>query len=112
MKLVLCCLLFAVFCEASPHCPGCGSVPYPSNTGYKTPHPIIHSPQVWSFVSEPHLHPMKIAVNTFKPGTSSGFIFLAPYGFSDDAMYGQPGALILDNEGTPFGFAPCAVPIL
>lgn len=42
----------------SAHCPHCGTTPYPSNTGYVTPDPIIDSPEVWSFVSEPHLHPM------------------------------------------------------
>ncbi len=38
----------------------CGTVPYKSNTGSTTPSPITSSPQVWSFVSEPNLHPMKI----------------------------------------------------
>lgn len=84
----------------------CGTVPYPSNTGFVTPEPITDSPQVWSFVSEPRLHPMKITVNKFEPGTSSGFIFLAPYSFSEDPTYGQAGALILDNEGNPFWFRP------
>ena len=60
----------------------CGTIPYPSNTGYVTPDPIIESPSVWSFVSEPHLHPMKVAVKTYKQGTSPGFIFVAPYAFS------------------------------
>lgn len=94
-----------------PHaCKACGSKPYPTN--YSTPEPIIDSSQVWSFVSEPDLHPMKITVNTFHPGTSPGFIFLAPYGFSSDAMYGQSGSLILDNEGTPFWFRPLHSPNL
>ena len=90
----------------------CGSIPFPSNTGYITPDPIINSSQVWSFVSEPDLHPMKITVNTFQTGTSSGLIFLAPYGFSDDSMNGQPGALILDNEGNPIWFRPLSSPNL
>lgn len=90
----------------------CGSIPYPSNTGYTTPQPIIDSPQVWSFVSEPDLHPMKITVNTYNSGTSPGFIFLAPYGFSADATYGQPGSLIVDNDGNPFWFRPLSSPNL
>lgn len=90
----------------------CGTIPYPSNTGFTTPDPIIHSSKVWSFVSEPKLHPMKITVNIFKPGTSSGLIFLAPYGFSVNAMYGQPGALILDNDGNPVWFRPLSSPNL
>lgn len=93
-------------------CAGCGSIPYPTTLGFTTPDFIINSPQVWSFVSEPNLHPMKITVNIFNPGTSSGFIFLAPYGFSDVAMYGQSGSLILDNEGTPFWFRPLSSPNL
>ena len=93
-------------------CLGCGSIPYPSNSGFTTPSPIIHSSQVWSFVSEPHLHPMKIAVNVFDPSTSSGLIFLAPYGSSSNAMYGQSGSLIVDNEGTPFWFRPLSTPNL
>lgn len=90
----------------------CGSIPYPSNTGYTTPDPITNSSQVWSFVSEPNLHPMKITVNVFNPGTSQGLIFVAPYGFSADPIYGQPGSLILDNTGTPFWFRPLSSPNL
>ena len=96
----------------TPPCLECGTIPYPSNTGYTTPDPIIDSPQVWSFVSEPNLHPMKITVNTFLPGTSSGLIFLAPYAFSADSIYGQPGSLILDNQGNPFWFRPLSSPNL
>lgn len=92
--------------------PLCGTVPYPSNTGHTTPSPIVNSPQVWSFVSEPNLHPMKVTVTTNNPGTSSGFVLLAPYAFSDDATYGQPGSLILDNAGTPFWFRPLSSPNL
>lgn len=91
-------------------CAGCGTIPYP--TDYKTPDPIIESSQVWSFVSEPDLHPMKITVNTYVPGTSSGFVFLAPYGFSSDATYGQSGSLIVDNAGTPIWFRPLSSPNL
>ena len=98
--------------KSTCHCVECASKPYPSNTGYITPDPIINSSKVWSFVSEPNLHPMKITVNTFNPGTSSGLIFLAPYGFSSDALYGQPGSLILDNEGNPLWFRPLSSPNL
>ncbi len=90
----------------------CGTTPYPSNTGHITPDPIIDSPKVWSFVSEPHLHPMKVKVITHKPGISDGFIFVAPYAFSDDAIYGQPGSLIMDSEANPIWFRPLASPNL
>lgn len=105
-------VLSAVGLSSPCTCAGCGSIPYPSNTGFTTPDPIINSPQVWSFISEPDLHPMKITVNTFNPGTSSGLIFLAPYAFSSNAIYGQPGVLILDNEGNPFWFRPLSSPNL
>ena len=93
-------------------CLECGNVPYPSNTGYITPDPIITSPDVWSFVSEPNLHPMKVSINLYKRSTSSGLIFLAPYAFSADAIYGQPGALIADNKGNPIWFRPLNSPNL
>lgn len=120
--LVLACSIFSSSLAGSnvdslavlgcPSCDECGSTPFPSNTGYTTPDPIINSSQVWGFVSEPNLHPMKVSVNTFEPGTSSGLIFLAPYGFSSDAMYGQPGSLIVDNEGNPIWFRPLSSPNL
>jgi hypothetical protein len=90
----------------------CGTVPYRSNTGHTTPSPITSSPQVWSFVSEPNLHPMRVTINTYESGTSSGVIFLAPYAFSDDATYGQPGSLMLDNTGNPVWFRPLSSPNL
>lgn len=90
----------------------CGSDPYPTSGGYVTPDPIMDSPLVWSFVSEPHLHPLKVIINVFKPGTSSGYIFIAPYGFSDKPMYGQSGSLILDNVGNPIWFRPLPTPNL
>lgn len=103
-------VLSAVGLSSPCTCAGCGSIPYP--TDYQTPSPIIDSPEVWSFVSEPNLHPMKITVNTFDPCTSSGLIFLAPYSFSSTAIYGQPGSLILDNEGNPTWFRPLCSPNL
>ena len=90
----------------------CGTVPYRSNTGNVTPTPIIYSPQVWSFVSEPHLHPNKVTVNTYEPGTSSGLILIDPFAPSSVAVYGQPGALILDSSGTPIWFRPLSSPNL
>lgn len=105
-------VLSAVGLSSPCLCAGCGSIPYPSNTGYTTPDPITNSSQVWSFISEPHLHPMKVSINRFDIGTSPGLIFLAPYSFSADACYGQSGSLILDNEGTPFWFRPLSSPNL
>lgn len=107
------CLLLSVFAAPlSAKCHKCGTTPYPSNTGKEAPNPIIHSPQVWSFVSEPNLHPMKVTVNTNAPGVSPGLIFVAPYAFSGDAIYGQPGALILHNDGNPCWFRPLSSPNL
>lgn len=95
--------------DCKPHC---GTIPFPSNTGHITPKPILHSPEVWSFVTEPDLHPMKVVINNFKPGTSPGFIFVAPYTASSNAMIGQTGSLILDNNGVPFWFRPLSSPNL
>jgi hypothetical protein len=92
--------------------PVCGATPYRSNTGNVTPAPIIDSPQVWTFVSEPNLHPDKVTINSFEPDTSSGLIFIDPFAPSGFAVYGQPGALILDNSGTPFWFRPLGSPNL
>lgn len=113
-----CCLAFLCsslgFAEGhhdSISCPRCGTVPYP--TDYNTPQPITDSPEVWSFVSAPELHPMKITVNKFdKKHTSPGFIFLAPFAFSDTASIGQQGSLIMDSEGIPFWFRPTTTPNL
>lgn len=91
---------------------GCAGISFPSNTGYVTPNPIIHSSSVWSFVSAPNLHPMKIKVNTNLPGIAPGFIFVAPYAFSQNPMYGQSGALITDNDGNPIWFRPLDSPNL
>jgi len=84
----------------------CGLVPYPTTSGYVTPDPILFSPQVWSFVSEPNLHPMKVTVNLFELGTSSGYVLVAPYAFSEDASIGQQGSLIMNNDGIPIWFRP------
>jgi hypothetical protein len=64
------------------------------------------SPQVWSFVSAPDLHPMKVTINVNKPGTASGFIFVAPYTAFGATMAGQTGALIIDQAGNPVWFRP------
>lgn len=93
-------------------CLGCGTIPYPSSTGYVTPSPIIDSPDVWSFISAPNLHPMKITVNVNLPGASTSPIFVAPYAFSEDAAVGQQGALIMDSLGNPVWFAPLPSPNL
>jgi hypothetical protein len=73
----------------------CGNVPYPSST--KTPAPILTGSNVWTFVSEPTLRPMKVTTQTFGAGPNPGFAFVAPYAFSADSSIGQQGALILDN---------------
>jgi hypothetical protein len=98
--------------SADSKCERCGTVPVPSNTGFVTLDPILNSPQVWSFVSEPNLHPMKITVLTNLPGTSPGFILVAPYTVSDNTMYGQTCSLMMDNEGNPIWFRPLSSPNL
>lgn len=101
--------------QTRPHSgcsPLCGSVPYPTHNGYVTPSPILHSPEVWSFVSAPHLHPLKVQVLRHEIGTSSGYVLLAPYGFSNRPMIGQTGSLMVDNQGNPIWFRPLSSPNL
>ena len=92
--------------------PRCGTVPYPPNAGYIVPTPIVDSPQVWSFVSAPHLHPMKPTINTALADASDQPILVGPYTSSGDALYGQTGSLILDNDGNPVWFRPLSSPNL
>jgi len=84
----------------------CGATPYPSNSTYATPDPILDSSNVWSFVSEPNLHPMKISVNINDSGASLGKIFIAPYSSSATSAYGQQGSMIVDNSSNPIWFRP------
>jgi hypothetical protein len=96
--------LLVVLGGATPSHSQCGTVPYPSS--HQTPAQILTGPNVWSFVTEPTLHPMKVTVNTFNPATDPGYVGLAPYSFSADPTYGQAGALILDNNANPVWFRP------
>ena len=63
---------------------------------------------VWSFVSMPRLHPMKVNVLTLRPGASLNPIFVAPYGLSSGPgqAVGQNGPLIMDASGNPIWFQP------
>lgn len=63
-------------------------------------------PPVWSFVSSPSLHPMRVNVNLYRPGTAQGLVFVAPYTSYGETMIGQTGALIMDGEGDPVYFRP------
>ncbi|MCS1350459.1 arylsulfotransferase family protein [Mechercharimyces sp. CAU 1602] len=60
-------------------------------------------PQVWNFMSEPDLHPMRVTVNVNKPGTAPGFIFVGPGQRAGNVMQ---GALIMDQLGNPVWFRP------
>ncbi|MHC1681508.1 MAG: arylsulfotransferase family protein [Clostridiaceae bacterium] len=62
--------------------------------------------QVWNFVSEPTLHPMKVTINVKLPGTASGLILVSPYTLYEATMIGQTGALIMDQAGNPVWFRP------
>ncbi len=63
---------------------------------------------VWSFVSAPQLHPMKVNVLTLNPGASLNSIFVAPYAQSANSseLVGQTGPLIMDASGNPIWFSP------
>lgn len=108
-------VLVALFAEAITSCGGgnistpntplmCGTVSYP---GALTPTEILESSQVWSFLSSPNLRPMKISVTTESAGLASGFTMITPF-TAADVLYGQPGALMMDNSGNPLWFHPLA----
>ena len=80
----------------------CATRPFPPSQS--TPPPILSGSDVWQFVSEPALRPMRVTVTTRRPGTATGGIFVAP--FTADQMVGQTGALINDNSGDPVWFRP------
>jgi hypothetical protein len=63
---------------------------------------------VWSFVSAPQLHPMKVNVLTLNPGAALSPIFVAPYDQSTDPsqLVGETGPLIMDGSGNPIWFQP------
>ena len=87
--------------------PLCGTQVYPSNTGSPVLPPIIDSSQVWSFLSAPDLHPMKVSVSPYDASLlGAGQIFNGPYSSSGTSTYGQSGALIADNDGNPIWFRP------
>jgi Arylsulfotransferase (ASST) len=67
-----------------------------------------HASGVWSFVSAPQLHPMKVNVLTLQPGASLNPIFVAPYDQSSNPseLVGQTGPLIMDGSGNPIWFLP------
>jgi hypothetical protein len=70
------------------------------------------SSQIWNFISEPDLHPMKIMVKTNKLKKSEGFIFVAPYVIYGNTMVGQTGCIIMNQEGTPIWFSPLSSPYI
>ncbi|MER6123543.1 arylsulfotransferase family protein [Streptomyces sp. NPDC001795] len=80
----------------------CATEPVPPSQS--TPPPVLSGSDVWRFVSEPGLRPMRVTVTAHRPGTARGNIFVAP--FSADTMVGQTGALINDNSGDPVWFRP------
>ncbi|WP_336054786.1 arylsulfotransferase family protein [Streptomyces sp. CA2R101] len=83
----------------------CATEPAPPTGSPPAPDLVTSGSGVWSFVSEPRLHPMRVTVTAQRPGTAPGRIFVAPYTI-DSPMIGQTGALISDNAGEPFWFRP------
>jgi hypothetical protein len=59
----------------------------------------------WHFVSSPRLNPPSVAITTNAPGTAPGYVFLAPNAVGG-AMLGQPGPLMIDNQGNPVFVRP------
>jgi len=53
---------------------------------------------------------MKVTINTNQSGIAPGLILVDPFTPSSTACYGQPGGLILDNDGNPIWFRPLNSP--
>ncbi|MER6845922.1 arylsulfotransferase family protein [Streptomyces platensis] len=83
----------------------CATEPAPPTGSPPAPALVTSGSGVWSFVSAPGLHPMRVTVTAQRPGTAPGRIFVAPYTIGS-TMIGQTGALISDNSGAPFWFRP------
>jgi hypothetical protein len=80
----------------------CATTPFPPSQSSAPP--ILSGGDVWSFASEPGLHPMRVSVTARRPGTAPGGVFVGP--FSADQMIGQTGALVNDDSGDPVWFRP------
>ncbi|MFE0513650.1 arylsulfotransferase family protein [Streptomyces sp. NPDC058964] len=89
----------------------CATEPAPPTGSATTPPPITSGSDVWSFVSEPGLHPQRVTVTAHEPGTAPGKIFVGPYAIGA-AVVGQTGALISDDSGDPVWFRPLHSPDL
>ncbi|WP_236060632.1 arylsulfotransferase family protein [Actinacidiphila acididurans] len=83
----------------------CATRPAPSSGTAQGPVLDTKGSGVWSFVSAPGLHPMRVGVTTRRPGRAPGQIFVAPYTIGT-TMTGQTGALIVDDAGDPVWFRP------
>jgi hypothetical protein len=63
---------------------------------------------VWTFITAPQLHPMKVGVQTQQPGTAPGLTFVSPYSLSENPsqLVGETGPLMMDKSGNPVWFLP------
>ncbi|MEU1801595.1 arylsulfotransferase family protein [Streptomyces sp. NPDC019937] len=106
---LVCVVANGAFATATPppDPPACATEPAPASgrsAGSSTSTPVTSGRDVWSFVSAPELHPMRVSVTTRRKGTAPGHIFVAPY--STGTMIGQTGSLIVRNSGDPVWFRP------
>ncbi|MET8026997.1 arylsulfotransferase family protein [Streptomyces avermitilis] len=89
----------------------CATEPAPPTGSATTPPPITSGRDVWSFISEPDLHPQRVKVTAHRPGTAPGKIFVGPYAIGAPVV-GQTGSLMSDNSGDPVWFRPLPSPDL
>jgi len=82
----------------------CATEPYSGFSDYLIGSLENSSDDIWSFITQPNLQPMKVDVLTQEAGLGEGLIFVSPY--NPGTVVGQTGALILDNEGNPVWFRP------
>ena len=69
---------------------------------------LTNASGVWSFVSAPQLHPMKLNVLSLNAGASTNPLFIAPYDQSANpsTLVGETGPLMMDAAGNPIWFKP------
>lgn len=82
----------------------CATEPYPSDLSAQELLEASSSDDVWNFVTQPDLQPMKVDVLTYEEGLAGGMLFVGPYNLG--TVTGQTGSLILDNAGSPIWFRP------
>jgi len=100
--LLSCMSLFA--CQESADPVLCATEPYSNSSEYLIGSLENSSDDIWSFITQPNLQPMKVDILTQEAGLGEGLLFVSPYNLG--TVVGQTGSLIMDNSGNPIWFRP------